>query len=417
MGPTITALSEFFEADKALRIAQKQLDAATRDVKSQTVKVKQLETDVTVAHKRMIDLAARAENLDRELKDYDTKINLLRERQSTAANNKEFQALLIDINNHKADQHKKSDLAIAALDSSEAQKKTHDELSNRLTLERSKFEKMSAEIDTKVAELTAVIESLKEPRALTASKLQPKIVQVYDRVAQRYDGEAMSPIERPEEDEDEYACSACGVSLVIDVYNRLHRKDELLCCTNCGRILYIPEDLPGHSNPQLTKKVTTKPRKTPAKSTSKKVASGPSMSGAQLELHRLMSKAQAESVKNANAAGNTPIEFDIFLDGKLFGHYKGQTVENYRRAAIYFLHESGINKTVDVYLKGEGPQPAGSAPTEVAAPVEASVEASVDANVDASVEEAAPEAPPEPTLPENDRVVVAAGADTSDDNA
>ena len=34
------------------------------------------------------------------------------------------------------------------------------------------------------------------------------------------------------------------MDLVIDVYNKLHSRDELVFCPSCRRILYIPDDLP-----------------------------------------------------------------------------------------------------------------------------------------------------------------------------
>ena len=383
MGPTITALSQFFESDQALRSAQRQLDNATRDVRAQAAKTDQVQTDLVAAEKKFIEFAAKAANLDQELQILDAKINMLRERQTNATNPKEYQALLVDINTQKLDRDKKGDEALAAMDASEKQKVVHTDLVARLGVDKGKLEKMSGEIDQKVQDLTSQIASLKGPRDESAGKLTPKIVAIYDRVAARYEGDAMSAIERYDDEADEYACSACGISLVVDIYNRLHRKDELVSCPKCARILYIPEDLPSHAKPEVVttkkKSASTKPRKAVVK----KIFTGPSMSGAHLELHRLLSKAQNESVRNASAAGNKPVEFEIFLDGKLFGEYKGQTVENYRRAAIYFLHEAGINKTIDVYLKGEGPRPT---PPPGAVPVEAPVDASVETPAQSPVE-------------------------------
>jgi DNA-directed RNA polymerase subunit RPC12/RpoP len=54
----------------------------------------------------------------------------------------------------------------------------------------------------------------------------------------------MSPLEKPDRRREEYVCGACQMSLVVDVYNRLHSRDELVTCTSCGRLLFIPEDLP-----------------------------------------------------------------------------------------------------------------------------------------------------------------------------
>jgi uncharacterized protein YbaR (Trm112 family) len=34
------------------------------------------------------------------------------------------------------------------------------------------------------------------------------------------------------------------MSLVADIYNRLHSRDEMVICPNCRRMLYIPDELP-----------------------------------------------------------------------------------------------------------------------------------------------------------------------------
>ena len=62
-------------------------------------------------------------------------------------------------------------------------------------------------------------------------------------MADRFEGEALSPLEKPNPREEEYICGACNMSLVVDVYNRLHTRDDVLYCPSCQRILFIPEDL------------------------------------------------------------------------------------------------------------------------------------------------------------------------------
>jgi hypothetical protein len=66
---------------------------------------------------------------------------------------------------------------------------------------------------------------------------------LFERLADRFDGEALSALSKPNERLEEYNCSACHMSLVVDVYNRLHSRDELVFCPSCQRILFIPDEL------------------------------------------------------------------------------------------------------------------------------------------------------------------------------
>src|SRR5262249_41228510 len=85
--------------------------------------------------------------------------------------------------------------------------------------------------------------------------------EIFDRLAERHEGEALSALSKPDPRREEYVCSACNMELVTDVYNKLHSRDELVFCPSCRRILYIPEDLPPET--AVHKKKPSKPKKAP----------------------------------------------------------------------------------------------------------------------------------------------------------
>jgi DNA-directed RNA polymerase subunit RPC12/RpoP len=66
---------------------------------------------------------------------------------------------------------------------------------------------------------------------------------MFERMADKYEGEAMAAIARPNPRREEYVCTSCNMDLVVDLYNRLHTRDEVVFCPSCKRMLYIPEDL------------------------------------------------------------------------------------------------------------------------------------------------------------------------------
>jgi hypothetical protein len=54
-----------------------------------------------------------------------------------------------------------------------------------------------------------------------------------------------------------------------------------------------------------------------------------------------LAAAQGESVKNAMDAGQNPQEYQVSVDGKIVGVYKGKTAENLERVILFRMEEAG----------------------------------------------------------------------------
>jgi hypothetical protein len=64
----------------------------------------------------------------------------------------------------------------------------------------------------------------------------------YDRVSQKYPGDAMAVIEYDENDLDNISCGSCYMGLTTEHLNGLRGgRDQILRCDSCTRILYLPE--------------------------------------------------------------------------------------------------------------------------------------------------------------------------------
>ena len=96
----------------------------------------------------------------------------------------------------------------------------------------------------RLAELQTEIDQTRPLRDTAASEVPAKAREMFERLADRYEGEALAPISRPKPRREEYVCTACNMELVVDLYNRLHTRDEVVYCPSCRRMLFIPDDLP-----------------------------------------------------------------------------------------------------------------------------------------------------------------------------
>ena len=244
MGPTNVALVKLFQADQKLREAQGRLEATTKNVRVQDRRVRDLNDKIAAASHKLRERQATSKNLDLDLKTRDAQIEKLRTQQQQAKNNKEYQAFLVEINTGKVDRNKVEEEALKVLGEVEQLQAELKELGEQLEVEKAKLATMQGEIGAKTADVQAEIDRLKPERDAAAAAVPKKALEAFDRIADRFDGEAMAPIFKPDRRLEEYACSACNMDLVRDVYNKLHSRDELVFCPSCRRILYIPDELP-----------------------------------------------------------------------------------------------------------------------------------------------------------------------------
>lgn len=243
MGPTNNALVKLFQADTQLREAQSRLDSVTRNVRLQEKKVLDLTAREAAAKTELTRLRAHSAELELETKSRDERIDKMREQQTQAQTNKEYQAFLVQINTMKVDKGKFEEDSLATLEQSEKLSNDLDTLSAQKHAESTKLETMKSEIDAKVKTLTAEIDALKPAREEAANAVPVKALETFTRLADRYEGESLEAIDKPHPKREEYIATVCNIDLTVDVYNKLHSRDDLTFCPGCGRILYIPADL------------------------------------------------------------------------------------------------------------------------------------------------------------------------------
>ena len=244
MGPTNIALVKLFRADQELRAAQETYDTAARSVRLIERRVNDLSGKLTALQQSLREQQSKAANMELDLKTRDEHIEKLRTQQQQAKTNKEYQAFLTEINTGKVDRNKVEDETIKVLEVVERTQGEVKALQGQLDEEQKKLAETKAQLGGRLSELQTEIDRLRPARDEAYAAVPPKAKGAFDRLAERHEGEAMSPMEKPDKRREEYVCGACQMSLVVDVYNRLHSRDELVTCTSCGRMLFIPEDLP-----------------------------------------------------------------------------------------------------------------------------------------------------------------------------
>jgi predicted nucleic acid-binding Zn-ribbon protein len=185
---------------------------------------------------------AVTQDAQEKLKKYQQQINRV-------TNQREYGALLQEIDTVKTQISSSESQAFSAL---ERHEKSEKELNEKRESFRELDERYSAELarwEAEKPEVARQIAELKEQIAGLRGKLPRQVVSVFDRVLDRNPSGAISPvrpIERPPgKTQREWACSSCNYRVRPQSVVEIRNSGSLVQCDSCKRILYLePEPQP-----------------------------------------------------------------------------------------------------------------------------------------------------------------------------
>ncbi len=145
--------------------------------------------------------------------------------------NQEYAAVLKEIEGLKERRSKLEDEILELFDQIEvAQGTVRNE--EALFQEREKtFEQQRTAKEAELGRLQGELGRFQEDRRRHANRVEPGLLQMYDRLVRTRGGVAVAPVK-------DGSCLGCYVALTPQTYNELRKGEVLIACANCQRILY-----------------------------------------------------------------------------------------------------------------------------------------------------------------------------------
>lgn len=150
--------------------------------------------------------------------------------------NKEYQAMLAEIESHKADISVTEESVLKAMDAIEAAKKECAIQKEELNQKEKKFKEEETKLNITIKDSAVAIDNLNNKRKVIAGEIDTKILAEYERLLNSRQGIALVPVEGNN-------CGACHMRLNHQKINEIKMFERLVFCDSCVRILYIPEDI------------------------------------------------------------------------------------------------------------------------------------------------------------------------------
>lgn len=239
MGVRVQQLLALQDVENQILDIRRQLQRRERAVALQQKKVQAAQAALEGERKETQRAQIEFDTFDLDIKGRSANIEKLREHLNTVRTNKDYHAVLAQLNNERADLSKLEARAMEMMVAIDSRKSAHPKLEAAEKQEQARLEELKAELEQARAAVAGRLAKLETERKLAAKDLEPAVLTLFERLSERYDGETLAEVQQPNPRSDIFICGGCHLTLVADVPNALKVKDDIVTCKSCGRILYL----------------------------------------------------------------------------------------------------------------------------------------------------------------------------------
>lgn len=233
------ALVELDQAQQRLHGIPDWMQELHDEHSSKKAEIEQSEQALTDVGKERRSAEGHVEEAREKLKRYQKQIN-------EVSTQREYGALLQEIDTVKQQINEGEELALAAMERSdqlkgeiETLRKDFVDLDERYAEEYKKWEAEKPGVAQQVEELEARVEALRE-------RLPRNVKRQFDRIAERLEGAPLAPIRQVDSSTGrgprEWHCGACNYRVRPQVVVDIRNNGSLVQCDSCKRILFLEDD-------------------------------------------------------------------------------------------------------------------------------------------------------------------------------
>lgn len=185
--------------------------------------------------KAFLDLQKEKKDKELELGAKESATVKLQGQLYSLKTNKEYQTMLGQIQDSKADASLIEDKILEFLEKADSVKTEVDQEKLKIKEEEKLFLAEKSKIDLKVKEIDDRLSQLESLRKQAIPDINPKILVQYDRILSSRDGLAIVTVKGN-------SCGGCNMFVPPQVINLIKMYERIVTCEICNRMLYIEEE-------------------------------------------------------------------------------------------------------------------------------------------------------------------------------
>ena len=241
MGTVLNALVKLQSVENSLRAAKAKLTRCRRNVIVKENQLRTLQNSLQAKQEEIQLTKIQADRLELEIKSVDQTLAKYRAALNVAKSNKEYAAILTELNTTKADNSKIENQALELMKNIDADQVQCDQIKQQIELAKNELDGIRKQTEEQAKKFEDEIADIERHWQQAAREVPDEALEVFKRVADTYDGEAIAEIEVQDNRSGIYTCGGCFMSLTTETANTLMSRDEIIRCPNCTRILFMKD--------------------------------------------------------------------------------------------------------------------------------------------------------------------------------
>ena len=192
--------------------------------------------DLEQASEALLNAQKNKRDRDLDLEAGVQKVEKLKTHSSEIKNNKEYQALLKEIETGELENKAIEDDIIVLMEKIDAASAGIAAAEKRLRDEEVAIEAEQRQHEAELAKIEKELQGVEQTRQKIVSQVQPAVITQYEKLLITKAGVAITEA-RAE------SCSGCFMSIPPQVFVNVKKNASIIGCPNCGRILYFKETI------------------------------------------------------------------------------------------------------------------------------------------------------------------------------
>ena len=237
MGQVLNGLTELQSVENRLRAAKAKLNRCRRSVIIQENQVRNLQSDLEAKKDEIQLTKIQSDRLELELKTRDDAIAHLRASLNATKTNKEYAAVLTQLNTTKADNSKFETQILELMKTIEIDETQCEEIKTQIEEQKQKLEQRRKDAESFAVKYETEIDQIQKEWDKVAKTIPQEPLEIFKRVAETYDGQAVAQVEI--QNGGIYSCGGCFMGIIAESVNVLMTKDDVIRCPNCTRIMVL----------------------------------------------------------------------------------------------------------------------------------------------------------------------------------
>ncbi len=197
--------------------------------------LEQKQSGIKEAEDKLKSMQLKHKEKEVELAAKEEAVEKLQGQLNQIKTNKEYTAMIQEIESHKADNSILEEEIINFIDSIDEAKAAVETERKKFAEESKNIEAQIKAVERKVKDIEASIAELKSKRQALTPLVDKKLLSDYEKILAGRNGQALAEVVNG-------ACGGCYMQLPPQVINEIQMKEKIVFCESCQRMLYIKKD-------------------------------------------------------------------------------------------------------------------------------------------------------------------------------